>query len=74
MSDDVNLVLDTAEKVFASFIGDTNADGKLFVDATARGDFNLIQGLVLLIATIFVLVNLIVDLLYGWLDPRIRLT
>jgi len=37
------------------------------------GDFNLIQGLVLLIATIFVLVNLLVDLIYGWLDPRIRL-
>jgi peptide/nickel transport system permease protein len=51
-----------------------NGIGKLFVDATARGDFNLIQGLVLLIATIFVLVNLLVDLLYGWLDPRIRLT
>ena len=51
-----------------------NGIGKLFVDATARGDFNLIQGLVLLIATIFILVNLIVDLLYGWLDPRIRLS
>jgi peptide/nickel transport system permease protein len=51
-----------------------NGIGKLFVDATARGDFNLIQGLVLLIATIFVLVNLLVDLLYGWLDRRIRLT
>jgi len=51
-----------------------NGIGKLFVDATARGDFNLIQGLVLLIATIFVLVNLAVDLLYGWLDPRIRLS
>jgi peptide/nickel transport system permease protein len=51
-----------------------NGIGKLFVDATARGDFNLIQGLVLLIATIFIFVNLLVDLLYGWLDPRIRLT
>ena len=51
-----------------------NGVGKLFVDATARGDFNLIQGLVLLIATIFIFVNLLVDLLYGWLDPRIRLT
>ena len=50
-----------------------NGIGKLFVDATTRGDFNLIQGLVLLIATIFIFVNLIVDLLYGWLDPRIRL-
>ena len=49
-----------------------NGIGKLFVDATTRGDFNLIQGLVLFIATIFILVNLIVDLLYGLLDPRIR--
>jgi peptide/nickel transport system permease protein len=51
-----------------------NGIGKLFVDATTRGDFNLIQGLVLLIATIFIVVNLIVDLLYAWLDPRIRLS
>ena len=51
-----------------------NGIGKLFVDATARGDFNLIQGLVLFIATIFIFMNLLVDLLYGWLDPRIRLS
>jgi len=51
-----------------------NGIGKLFVDATARGDFNLIQGLVLFIATIFIFVNLMVDLLYAWLDPRIRLS
>ena len=51
-----------------------NGIGKLFVDATARGDFNLIQGLVLFIATVFIFVNLLVDLLYGWLYPRIRLT
>jgi peptide/nickel transport system permease protein len=51
-----------------------NGIGKLFVDATTRGDFNLIQGLVLLIALIFILVNLVVDLLYGLLDPRIRVS
>ena len=51
-----------------------NGIGKLFVDATARGDFNLIQGLVLFIATVFIFVNLMVDLLYAWLDPRIRLS
>jgi peptide/nickel transport system permease protein len=51
-----------------------NGIGKLFVDATARGDFNLIQGLVLFIATIFIFVNLIVDLLYAWLYPRIRVS
>jgi peptide/nickel transport system permease protein len=50
-----------------------NGIGKLFVDATARGDFTLIQGLVLLIAVVFIIVNLVVDLLYAWLDPRIRL-
>lgn len=50
-----------------------NGIGKLFVDAATRGDFTLIQGLVLLIATIFVIVNLIVDVIYAFLDPRIRL-
>ena len=51
-----------------------NGIGKLFVDATTRGDFNMIQGLVMLIAVIFILVNLLVDLLYGFLDPRIRVS
>jgi peptide/nickel transport system permease protein len=51
-----------------------NGIGKLFVDATARGDFTLIQGLVLLIAVNFIIVNLVVDLLYAVLDPRIRLS
>ena len=41
-------------------------------DAVARGDFNLIQGLVLLIAVISILVNLAVDMMYGFFDPRIR--
>ena len=51
-----------------------NGIGKLFVDAAMRGDFTLIQGLVLLIATVFVIVNLFIDILYAFLDPRIRLT
>ena len=51
-----------------------NGIGKLFVDAAMRGDFTLIQGLVLLIATVFVIVNLLIDILYAFLDPRIRLT
>jgi len=41
------------------------------VDAIAHRDIPVVQTLVLLIACIFVLVNLIVDLLYAWLDPRI---
>jgi len=49
-----------------------NGIGKLFVEAVTRGDNTLVQGLVLLVATIFILVNLAIDLLYAWLDPRIR--
>jgi peptide/nickel transport system permease protein len=49
-----------------------NGLGKLLVDAVAHRDYPLVQGLVLLLSFIFVLVNFIVDLLYLWLDPRIR--
>jgi len=49
-----------------------NGIGRLFVQAVSRNDFMLIQSLVMLIAVIFVLVNLVVDVLYAALDPRIR--
>lgn len=47
--------------------------GKALVVAAIDRDFNVVQNIVLLYAVIFVLVNLFIDLLYGWLDPRIRL-
>ena len=46
--------------------------GRLLVDAIARRDYPIIQGVVLLFAVTFVVVNLAVDLLYGYIDPRIR--
>jgi peptide/nickel transport system permease protein len=46
--------------------------GRLAVDAIFNRDIPVIQAVVLVAAAIFVLVNLLVDLLYGWLDPRIR--
>ena len=49
-----------------------NGIGKLFVLAVARGDYTLIQALVLLVSVFFVLVNFVMDLLYAFLDPRIR--
>jgi peptide/nickel transport system permease protein len=49
-----------------------NGIGKLFVQAVSRNDFTLIQAMVLLVAVVFILVNLLVDLLYAALDPRIR--
>jgi peptide/nickel transport system permease protein len=44
----------------------------LFVLAVSRGDYTLIQALVLLVSVVFVLVNFVIDLLYAVFDPRIR--
>lgn len=48
--------------------------GRLLVNAVSMRDLSVVQGLVLLIATTMVIANLTVDLLYGLLDPRIRVT
>ncbi len=49
-----------------------NGLGKLFVDAVLDHDFTLTQALVMMVVTVFVTVNLLVDLLYAWVDPRIH--
>jgi peptide/nickel transport system permease protein len=49
-----------------------NGVGRLFVEAVTRSDYTMIQALVLLTAVVFVLVNFVIDMLYGLLDPRIR--
>jgi peptide/nickel transport system permease protein len=49
-----------------------NGLGKLLVDAVAHRDYALVQAIVLIFSFVFVLVNFIVDMLYGVLDPRIR--
>jgi ABC-type dipeptide/oligopeptide/nickel transport system permease component len=46
--------------------------GRLLVDAIRQRNFPVIQAGVLLVAFLFVIVNLLVDLSYAWLDPRIR--
>jgi peptide/nickel transport system permease protein len=49
-----------------------NGIGRLFVQAVQNQDNVLTQALVMLVVVIFVVTNLVVDLLYAWLDPRIR--
>lgn len=46
--------------------------GNYTVQCILKSDFPVVQGVVLLIACIFVLINLIVDVLYAFLDPRIK--
>jgi peptide/nickel transport system permease protein len=49
-----------------------NGLGMLFVESVSRRDYTLTQALVMLVAFVFIFVNFAVDLMYAWLDPRIR--
>ncbi|HTP96125.1 MAG TPA: ABC transporter permease [Burkholderiales bacterium] len=49
-----------------------NGIGLLFVQAVAHRDYTLIQALVVLIATIFIFMNFLLDIAFAWLDPRVR--
>ncbi|MCX8117613.1 MAG: ABC transporter permease [Desulfobacterota bacterium] len=46
--------------------------GRLLVEAILSRDYPVVQGVVLVVATMFIFINLIVDILYSYLDPRIR--
>jgi peptide/nickel transport system permease protein len=48
--------------------------GQLLVNAILKRDFPLVQGGVLLVALSYVVINLLTDLTYAYLDPRIRLS
>jgi peptide/nickel transport system permease protein len=48
-----------------------NGVGRFMVDAIAHRDIPVVQALALLTALVFVVINLLVDVLYGWLDPRV---
>jgi peptide/nickel transport system permease protein len=49
-----------------------NGLGKLFVESVSNQDYNMTQALVMLVVAIFAVTNLAIDILYAWLDPRIR--
>ncbi|MBI2219181.1 MAG: ABC transporter permease [Candidatus Rokubacteria bacterium] len=49
-----------------------NGLGLLFVQAVAHRDYTLIQALVMLVSGVFIVVNFALDIMYAWLDPRIR--
>ena len=63
-----------AGAVFVEYIFAWNGIGKEIVDALNKMDLPLVMGAVLLIASVFVVINIMVDLIYGYLDPRIRLS
>ncbi|QYJ68075.1 ABC transporter permease [Flavobacterium litorale] len=62
-----------AGAVFVEYIFGWNGLGKEIVEALNTLDLPVIMGAVLVIATTFVLINILVDVIYAWLDPKIRL-
>jgi peptide/nickel transport system permease protein len=62
-----------AGAVFVEYIFNWNGIGKEIVEALNTQDLPVITGAVLVIATLFILINILVDLLYVWLDPRVKL-
>lgn len=57
---------------FVEYIFGWKGIGKVTVDALEKLDFPVVMGSVLLTATFFILVNILADLLYGMVDPRVR--
>ncbi|MCH2489583.1 MAG: ABC transporter permease [Flavobacteriales bacterium] len=61
-----------AGAVFVEYIFGWNGLGKEIVDALNTLDLPVIMGAVIVIATLFIVINIFVDIIYGWLDPKIR--
>jgi peptide/nickel transport system permease protein len=62
-----------AGSFFVEYIFGWKGVGKITVDALDKFDFPLVMGAVLLTSFIFIVINLFTDLLYAWIDPRVRL-
>jgi peptide/nickel transport system permease protein len=58
---------------FVEYIFGWRGIGKLTVDALSNLDFPVVMGSVLVSASFFILINILADILYGMVDPRVRL-
>lgn len=63
-----------AGAVFIEYVFDWKGVGVVIVDALEKYDFPVVMGVLLFISVILVIINIFVDILYGLLDPRIRVT
>ena len=70
----INLVIMVNAAVVIEVIFAWPGIGRLLFEGVFQRDFPLVQGVVVMIGVMFIVVNLIVDILYAYIDPRIRLT
>jgi peptide/nickel transport system permease protein len=68
----INLGVLLTSTVVIEYIFGIPGIGSLLVDAIRNRDYPVVQGVILAIATIYTILNLLVDLSYAYLDPRIR--
>lgn len=61
-----------AGSFFVEYVFGYNGLGKTTVDALEMSDFPVVMGSILFIAFIFVVINIMVDILYMWIDPRVK--
>lgn len=62
-----------AGAVFVEYIFDWKGIGVLMVDGLEKYDFPVVMGTLLYISIILVVINILCDIIYGWLDPRVKL-
>lgn len=63
-----------AGAVFIEYVFDWKGLGIVIVNALEKYDFPVVMGSVLFVSVILVIINLLTDVLYGWLDPRVKLS
>ncbi len=62
-----------AGAVFVEYIFNWNGLGKEIINALNFKDYPVVLGASIIIATMFIIINIFVDVIYGWLDPRVKL-
>ncbi len=62
-----------AGSFFVEFIFSWKGIGKLTVDSLDKFDFPVVMGAILITASVFVLINMLTDFIYTWIDPRVKL-
>ena len=62
-----------AGAVFVEYIFDWKGMGVVIVDALDKYDFPVVMGSLLYVSIILIIINILCDIIYGWLDPRVSL-
>lgn len=60
--------------LFAEVVFSWPGMGRLFYQAAERRDYGLLMAIIMITSVLIVVANIIADMVYGWLDPRIRVT